>query len=99
MKRIPILCAVVFGLFGCDVGESTDSTSQFVSCYDTGHGVKCVNTSKPEATADVDVNGTIDHLVCANGDSDGSDPTSQSSDSGPSASDDGASQSGTLGPV
>lgn len=98
MKRIPILAGLAglaIALSGCVAGDRTSSTSQFVSCYDTGFGIKCVEAHDIQAQFDVDNNGTIDHLVCT--DDGDQDPTSQSSDSGPSASDDATSESSDTG--
>jgi hypothetical protein len=70
----------VLALWGCTT--TVDSTrDQYTVCYDTGHGIKCAQASAPGG----------DDAVCTDGD--GDDATSTSSAEGPSASDDGISES------
>jgi hypothetical protein len=94
MKHLPLFAWLALGLSGC-AGDNTGTRSQFVSCYDTGHGVKCIQTDRLAASTDIDADGAADRLVCATGEA--TTATSQSSDSGPSADDDATSQSSDTG--
>ena len=83
------LLASILAFAGCFGDETSSRSDTIQSCYDTGHGIKCVST--PGAVSiesdDVDGDGNPDTFVCGDGasesDSDGdssldSDSTSDS---------------------
>ena len=60
------LCGLAV-LWSCSV--TGQAGSQVQSCYDTGHGIVCTNSSEVGEDDDVDGDGETDELVCGDADS------------------------------
>ena len=87
------LCALA-ALWSCSV--TGQAGSQVVSCYDTGHGIVCTNSSEVGGDDDVDGDGETDELVCGDADSSAESLEDDGEDDGDtdseSAEDDSASE-------
>lgn len=80
---------------GCALDGVSSRSDAIQSCYDTGHGTKCVSTpgSVDTALADVDGDGQVDTFVCGDGVSE-SDSDADGADSDTSAEEDAAAGEG-----